>query len=87
MKDEEKNCHEHKICDSYLRSFIIVATGNGLEYFADFLFLHFFMGKSIPESLGGSVALVVICYVTSFVALRIWNKIKWGRKIVPVSGN
>lgn len=79
--------HEYKVCDSHLRSFLIVATGNGLEYVADFIFLHFFMDKSIPESLGGSVALVVICYITSFIALRIWNRTRWGRKVVDVSVN
>ena len=79
------NCdHEHKVCDSRLRSFLMTFTGNAIEVVIDFFIFNFFI-PSKPESLGFAIATQVVCYLTTYFSLRIWNKIKWGRKVIDVS--
>ena len=80
--------HDHKVCDSHLRSFLVTVTANGIEVVIDYFLFNFFLGQP-AESLALSIATQVVCYLTTFSSLRIWNRIKWGWKVidVPVSGN
>jgi hypothetical protein len=75
--------HEHRVCDTPLRTFLIVATGNALEYVAD-VFLLLFLRQPLVNALGGGVGFVAICYATTYIALRIWGKVKWGRKVLDM---
>jgi hypothetical protein len=72
--------YKHCVTDSKLRSFLIVATGNALEYILDVIVLTI-IRQPLSIALGGSVVLVGICYATTYISLRIWNHIKFGRKI------
>jgi hypothetical protein len=75
--------HEHKVCDSRLRSLLVVLTGNGIEVVIDFFIFHFF-GLNLFDS--GTLAIVtqVVCYTTSYFGIRVWDRIKWGRKVIDV---
>jgi hypothetical protein len=77
--------HNHCVKDSVLRSFLVVFTGNALEYIADFFFLHYVMGKPIADSFEGSVGIVAICYITTFIGLRIWGRVSWGRQVKDIA--
>lgn len=74
---------EHHVHDSALRSWLIVLTANALEYLADVIFL-LLIRQNVLVAFGGSVVLVIICFVTTFLSLRIWNEIKWGRKVMEM---
>lgn len=71
---------EHHVHDSHLRSGLVIITGNAMEYAVDVVFLNY-IGQPIVRAFEGSVVLNLICIATSFIALRIWNEIKWGRKV------
>lgn len=78
--------HEHKVCETRLRSLLKGATAKFLEITIDFIVLYLIFGQ--PEKdLGLAIGLEVFCYVCGFFNERLWNKIQFGRKIIEVLSN
>jgi hypothetical protein len=74
---------KHKICDSHLRSFLTVFTGNAVEVVIDYFIFNLFLHYP-AESFGFAVATQIVCYSCTYLSLRIWNRIKWGRKVIAL---
>ena len=74
---------EHRVCDTRKRSFLMVATGNAIEVVIDYFLFNLFLHQPV-ESFGFALVAQIVCYSTTLLALRIWNHIKWGRKVTDV---
>lgn len=89
MKEDE-NCHEHKVCETRLRTFLKNLTGNGIEFVIDFFILDAVicrLSPTIAQALGiaGISALIEgVCFIISYLTDRGWNLIQWGRKVTEV---
>lgn len=75
--------HYHKVSDSHTRSLLVSGTANLIEFIVDFIIVNVLLGRPV-EALGIAAGMQVICYLCTYASLRIWCKIKWGRKIEDV---
>jgi hypothetical protein len=75
--------HEHKVCETHLRTALKGITAKVLEIFFDFIVLNLFLHQA-GESLGIAIGLEGLCYLLNYLNERGWNKIMWGRKVIEV---
>jgi len=88
MKEEEKeHCHEHRVCESHLRTALKGATAKMLEITFDFIVLNLIFQQPLAVSMGGAIGLEALCYALGYLNERGWNRIMWGRKVVDVTVN
>jgi hypothetical protein len=74
----------HRVCDTPLRTVLIVTTANGIELLVDFFLFNLILHQ--PEkSLGLAILAQIVCYSCTCLSLRIWNKISFGRKVTDVT--
>lgn len=85
--------HEHKVCETRLRSFLKNMTGNVVEFIIDFFILDaviYQLSPTISQALGiaGISALIEgVCFVISYLTDRGWNMIQYGRRVIDCEPN
>jgi hypothetical protein len=75
--------HEHRVCETHLRSILKGITAKIAEISFDFVILYV-LGVGAGESLAVAIGLESICYGLGYINERGWNKIMWGRRVVDV---
>lgn len=78
--------HQHKVCESHLRTALKGVTAKALEVLFDFIVLDFLF-HAPAESLGAAIGLEALCYALNYMNERGWNRIMWGRTITDVPSN
>jgi len=78
--------HEHKVCESRLRTVLKGVTAKMLEVVFDFIVLDLIFQRP-AESLGVAIGIEGLCYAITYFNERGWNRIQWGRKIINVATN
>jgi hypothetical protein len=74
--------HSHKIEESHGRSLLIGATSNAIEFAIDFLFFNLVLRQPFLIAGAASLAAICICYLSTYMTLRLWKNIKYGRKVI-----
>lgn len=69
-----------KVNETHKRSLLKGVTAKILEILFDFMILNLIFQRPL-ESFGVAVGIEVVCYILSYINERIWNKLKWGRRI------
>jgi hypothetical protein len=80
------NDHEHKVCETRLRTALKGVTAKILEIALDFTILDIVFHRP-AESLGIAIGLEVVCYALNYINERGWNRIMWGRKVIDIPVN
>jgi hypothetical protein len=75
--------HEHKVCESHLRTALKGVTAKALEVVFDFIVLEVIFQRP-AESLGIAIGLEALCYALNYINERGWNRIQWQRKIMDI---
>lgn len=81
--------HRHKVEDTRARSLLKALTAKVAEILVDTLLVGSVLNYlHIPrpyELAGGfAVAIEVMCFITSYIVDRLWNKIQWGRRVEEI---
>lgn len=70
-----------KIDETKLRSFLKALSFRIVEIIIDTILLSY-LGLHIHVSLLASILIELICFLLGFSWERVWNKIRWGRRII-----
>lgn len=85
--------HHHKVCDSRKRTLAIQVTDKIIEVIFDTLVVSLILERLMPlESAilnGLAVSLIIegFCFFVGYLNLRLWNRIRWERKVQDVSSS
>lgn len=72
---------KHSVYETKWRSIVKSSSFRIIEVILDTILLKI-AGLPLFESVGIAVLVEVLCFLLGFSWERLWNKIKWGRKIV-----
>lgn len=83
------SCHRHRVNEIRKRSILKTITSRIIETIVDTLLIgsvYFFLGVPNSYELASalSIAIEVLCTLTTYLNDRLWNKIQWGREVEDI---